>query len=138
MSNFNSVFLKNLDNIILLVIILFTLLVMFSILELDFNIQKNVKLSETPNRIINVETFASSLCNQHENDHVKLESECNKLDNTGCNSTRCCVWVKSDKEEKCKCGDSDGPHYKGTVTNPLNILNYFFKNKCYPGKEKCD
>ena len=45
-----------------------------------------------------------------------------------CNSTRCTVWVNNNEGGKCHGGNSDGPHFKGTLEKPLEVNNYYYKN----------
>ena len=82
--------------------------------------------------------FTNAFCSNYENDHVNLNNNCKNFNYDSCNSTRCTVWVKSADGDKCMGGDSDGPHFKGTLEKPLKIDNYYYKNKCYPGLKNCE
>lgn len=146
---------ENFDYIILTIIIIFTVLITTSILEINFNFTKNITFNEEPSKVINVETmqnietmennknknknkeFSSSFCSNYENNHLDLNKKCKNFNFDNCNSTRCTVWVKSNTGDKCMAGDSNGPHFKGTLENPLKIDNYYYKNKCIPGLKKC-
>jgi hypothetical protein len=141
---------NNFEYIITLSIIIFTLLVIFSIYGIKFDFNREFSFSDLPNRVMKIETFINNLdslpnndefevdfCNKYKDDHQRLNRLCKGFDKNSCNSTGCCVWVKEKNGEKCFAGDRDGPHYKSEKNNPLEIAYYFFKNKCFSGKEKC-
>ena len=138
----------NFDYIILTIILIFTILIITSIFNINFDFNRNTSFNEEPNRIINVETmenkndkhkeFTNAFCSNYENDHVNLNNNCKNFNYDSCNTTRCTVWVKSADGDKCMGGDSDGPHFKGTLEKPLKIDNYYYKNKCYPGLKNCE
>lgn len=156
MGNIFNFYRENFHTIIISSILLFTLIVIFSMFEIDFNIQRNINtLNTNPNRIMKVETLSnlkdkdkdkdlpnekldSTFCKTNQNDHVKLNELCKQFDNKTCNSTRCCAWVKHDKGEGCFAGDKHGPFFKGTQEKPIIIDFYSFKNECYPELKPCE
>lgn len=137
----------NFDYIILTIIIIFTILITTSILNINFDFTKKGNFNEEPNKIINVETmtnkkgknseFSDSFCNNYENDHILLNEKCKDLGYESCNSTRCTVWVNDKNGGQCHGGDSDGPYLKGTLEKPLEIHKYYHKNSCVPGLKIC-
>lgn len=137
---------KNFDYIILCVLIIFTIILLVSILELKFDLKKTYNENKNPDKIINIETMDNkdnnnelslSFCNNYEHDHIKLKSKSKNLNFDACNSTRCTVWVNNDNKGKCYAGDEHGPHFHGTLENPLKIDNYYYKNTCYMVNKKC-
>lgn len=147
METINNFLHMNFDYIIIMIIIIFTILIIVSVLGINLDFSKNITFNEEPNKIINIETmennnekhkeFTRSFCNSYENDHVILNYKSKDLNFDNCNSTRCTVWVKTNNGDKCMAGDSDGPHLKGTLENPLKIDKYYYKNTCIPGLKKC-
>ena len=140
----------NFEYIITLSIVIFTLLVIFSIFDLKFDFGDNSNGRYLPDHIMKIESFLNQFkelpnsnefevdfCNKYKDDHERLNRLCKDFDKNSCNSTGCCVWVKEKNEERCFAGDKDGPYYKTEKNNPLEIMYYFLKNKCFPGKEKC-
>lgn len=127
----------NIISIIIVVIVIFFILVIFDILNIDFKLKTEVDLNTAESKTITIETFADSFCKVSKHDHNQLESDCNKFDKEGCNTTDCCVYVTDENGVQCKGGNERGPHFNGTKKNPLNILTYFYKNKCYEVNGKC-
>lgn len=151
MESINNFLYFNFDYIVLTVIVIFTILIITSILNINFNFFKNsnnnLQSNNEPNKIINIETmenknnkhkeFTKSFCDNYENDHEILNDKTKDFSFENCNSTRCSVWVKNKDGEKCYGGDSNGPYLKGTLENPLEIDNFFYKNECISGLKKC-
>lgn len=127
----------NIIYIIIVVLLIFLILVIFDILNIDFKLKTEVDLDTAESKTITIETFGDSFCNVSKDNPIQLESNCNKFDKEGCNTSDCCVYVTDDNGVNCKGGDESGPHFNGTKKNPLNILTYFFKNKCYEVNGKC-
>ena len=144
-------FLKsNFEYIITLSIIFFTLLIILSIFDIKFDFASTLNSRYLPDHITKIETFLNkakelpsnddfevNFCNKYKDDHQRLNRLCKDFDRNTCNSTGCCVWVKEKNKERCFAGDKDGPYYKTEKNNPLEIMYYFLKNKCFPGKENC-
>ena len=130
---------ENLIYILFVVFFIIFLLVLFDILKIDFNIKTKVNLDDDDiqTRTFTVETFDNAFCKVNQNNHIELNKNCNSLDEQGCNSTNCCVYVNHDNKKECMGGNEQGPHFNGTEKNPLNILYFYFKNKCTSVNEKC-
>ena len=65
-------------------------------------------------RTFTVETFDNAFCKVNQNNHIELNKNCNSLDEQGCNSTNCCVYVNHDNKKECMGGNEQGPHFNGT------------------------
>jgi hypothetical protein len=69
-------------------------------------------------------------CKFHKTNSMKLEEECNRLDNDVCASTSCCVLLGG---SKCVYGDKMGAKMTSNYTD-LSIQNrdkYYYMGKCY-------
>ena len=147
MLTLSSFLYENFDYIIITIIIIFTLLIVFSFLEIDFNYFSDTSFNEEPDKVINVETMeniinknknnSQSFCSKYSNDHEELNEQCSTLDETGCNIPSCCVWVNSNKGTKCMAGNKHGPYLQGTLNDPLKVNTYYFKNKCFSSLKSC-
>ena len=98
-------------NILTIVIIFITLLSIFSILGINFNPITNKKIQ----KIVTVESFSpdslsDSFCSDYLTDSNKLDKQCNKLTESNCNSTSCCIWLNGNK---CVSGDSQHTDVRG-------------------------
>ena len=119
-------------NIFTVVIIFIALLSMFSILGINFNPIKNKKIQ----KIVTVESFipdnlSDSFCSDYVKDSNKLDKQCNKLTESNCNSTSCCVWLNG---KKCVAGGERGPIFHTNNGKDIDVEFYSWKNKCY-GKD---
>jgi hypothetical protein len=77
-----------------------------------------------------VNDVGEGFCKFHKTNIMKLEEECNKLDNDTCASTTCCVLLGG---QKCAYGDKTGPKMASNYTDP-NITKrdvYYHMGKCY-------
>ena len=128
MGNINNFIYVNFDYIILTIIIIFTIIIVTNILDIDFNFSKNSNIQEE---------FKNSFCKKYEDNHIKLNNKSKDLSYGVCNSTRCTVWVNNSDGGKCHGGNSEGPNLKGSAKKPLEIYNYFYKNKCNPVTKSC-
>jgi hypothetical protein len=67
-----------------------------------------------------------SFCDSHKG--FDLELSCNKLTNSNCNLTSCCVWTS---DQKCKAGNQNGPIFNSDSNGKTISTNYYFQNKHY-------
>lgn len=116
-------------NILTIVIIFITLLSIFSILGINFNPITNKKIQ----KIVTVESFSpdslsDSFCSDYLTDSNKLDKQCNKLTESNCNSTSCCIWLNGNK---CVAGGERGPTFRTNNGQDIDVEFYSWKNKCY-------
>jgi hypothetical protein len=72
---------------------------------------------------------SDSFCETNIGSGGDLETSCNKLTQSNCNSTSCCVWTS---DNKCKAGAANGPTFNTDGNGKTKKLGYYyFKNKCY-------
>jgi hypothetical protein len=73
--------------------------------------------------------LAKDFCKTFQTSSDKLEKQCNKLTNSNCLSSGCCVLLNG---QKCVAGGSNGPTFQsGPSGSPMNIDYYYYQNKCY-------
>jgi hypothetical protein len=133
-------FSENIDDIIIISLIIIALMVIFSMLNIDFNSNKNKHIEKVVT-IENLEnkqekngtTFEKAFCEINKAEPHKLDASCNELNESNCNSTGCCVWINS---KKCVAGDKKGPTFFGTESEPLKIEHYHYKNKLFKNSNK--
>jgi hypothetical protein len=78
---------------------------------------------------------SSNICEKHKGETHNLEEKCNKLPNSACKSSDCCVLTFSNNETKCVSGNKYGPTYLSDENDvDLNVDYYYYKNKCYGRK----
>lgn len=54
--------------------------------------------------------FADDFCNNNGKSGNELNKKCQELTKTNCQDTKCCIWYKNKKGEKCIAGDkTNGP-----------------------------
>ena len=117
------------ENILTVVIVFLGLLSIFAFLGINFNPVKN----KTVEKVVVVESFnananangngsyslSDSFCTQFSAVPDDLEKKCNTLTKDNCKSTKCCIWLNNDNNEKCVAGDKYGPTYqRGTNVSP--------------------
>ena len=72
---------------------------------------------------------SDSFCETNIGSGGDLEKSCNKLTQSSCNSTSCCVWTS---DNICKAGSATGPTFNTDANGKTKKLGYYyFKNKCY-------
>jgi len=72
---------------------------------------------------------SDSFCETNIGSGGDLETSCNKLTQSNCNSTSCCVWTS---DNKCKSGSANGLTFNTDGNGKTKKLGYYyFKNKCY-------
>lgn len=157
-------FKNNLSNIILGFIIIITLLVIFAMLNIDFNplVRKSLKKVVTIEPMSNNfhKRMTTAFCDKNNLPHVQ-EKKCEKLNRNSCNATSCCIWLSNNT---CVAGNESGPTFHGKRANTLDGINvssddngivhgqqcntidgkkcftldyYYFKSKCFNARGKC-
>jgi hypothetical protein len=142
MSEIIELFKENYLAIATIIFVILGLLVVISVREIELNPPKpESKLVQE----ITVETFSTqenteklkmqpseSFCDSYLGNSQELEPACNRLTESNCNQTRCCVYAKSatDKAGKCVAGDLHGPTYKTDKDGKLiTIDSYYYLGK---------
>ena len=135
---------ENYVSIAVVVSVIFSLLIIISIIGWDLNPPKpESKLVqqvtvETFNTVINDDNKSvikeinnlklnpsDSFCESHLGNSAKLEQSCGQLTQDGCQQTKCCVWTKStNNTEKCMAGDKYGPTY---TDNLKTLIAYYWQ-----------
>lgn len=111
-------------NIIFFVVIMLTLIAVFSILGINFKEDQNKHLK----KIVTIEAFGGSdfsngLCSTYSNDPTTLEKKCNTLSEKNCKLTTCCGLLN---KTKCVAGNSTGPNYHSNGDKPITISSWDF------------
>jgi len=97
--------------------------------------EDSVFLSRSINAIVNTPTYVTTnvgggFCNKYKTDSIKLEEQCNIINNETCAATTCCVLLGG---QKCVAGGESGPTMKDNYSD-FKILNkdfYYYQGKCY-------
>ena len=97
--------------------------------------EDSVFLSRSANAIVNAPTYVTSnvgggFCNKYSADPLKLEQQCNTINNETCAATTCCVLLGG---QKCVAGGENGPIMKDNYSDFM-IANkdfYYYQGKCY-------
>ena len=133
-------FSENIDDIIIISLIIITLLVIFSMLNINFNsntnkhIEKVVTIENLENNQSKKGTpFEKAFCDLNKLEPHNLDASCNELNESNCNSTGCCIWLNG---KKCVAGDKKGPTFLGSESEPLKINHYHYKNQRFENSDK--
>jgi hypothetical protein len=139
---------ENYISITIIVSIIFSLLIIISLLNWDLNppkpesklIQQVVVETFEPksmkktdydeiNELNNLKLNPSdSFCESHLGNSAKLETSCSQLTQDNCSDTKCCVWLESGSNGKCAAGSKDGPTYsKDNDGNLITIDSYYYQ-----------
>ena len=152
MNGLFNFFKDNFEYITIGSILLFSLLVIFSILKIDFKELSSDPSGNKTGRVVTIESmdnskdeeqdssnesFDATFCRKHGSEPHKLNETCNTFNKEGCNSTSCCVWVKQDDGEECVAGNIHGPTFRGTEDSQENLHFYYYKGECRPGSKEC-
>jgi hypothetical protein len=97
--------------------------------------EDSVFLSRSINAVVNTPTYVSTnkgggFCNKYKTDPLKLEEQCNKINDETCAATTCCVLLG---DQKCVSGNESGPTMKDNYSDSM-IINkdfYYYQGKCY-------
>jgi len=136
-------FKQNYLNIFIVVFLVFGLLVVISIKDINLNVPKPpTKLVQE----VTVETFtehslndssenieqlklqpSESFCQSYLGNSAALEPACNQLTETNCAQTNCCVYTNG----KCVAGDINGPTYKTDTNGKMITMDTYY----YLGKK---
>ena len=72
--------------------------------------------------------FTSSFCKMNQKSGGgELNTACQKLTQSNCRSTSCCIWAKTGDEEKCLAGGKTGPLF--STSEPPDY--YYVNDNCY-------
>lgn len=112
------------SNIMFFVVIMLTLIAVFSILGINFKDDTNKNLK----KIVTIEAFGESdysngLCSTYSADPPTLEKKCNKLSEKNCTITSCCGWLN---KTKCVAGNKTGPNFHSNGDKPITIYSWDF------------
>ena len=113
-------------NIIFVVVIMLSLIALFSILGINFKEDENKNLK----KIVTIEAFDGSgfsngLCSTYSNDPPTLEKKCNHLSEKNCKLTSCCGWLN---KTSCVAGNKSGPNYHSKDGKPITVSYWDFMN----------
>jgi hypothetical protein len=113
-------------NIMFFVVIMLSLIALFSILGINFKEDNNKELK----KIVTIEAFSESdysngLCSTYSNDPPTLEKKCNQLSEKNCKITSCCGWLN---KTKCVAGNKNEPTYHSNGDIPIKITSWDFMN----------
>jgi hypothetical protein len=122
---------ENSVSIIIVVCVIIGLLVLFSLLGINFEDSNKKKIS----KIITIETIDNfntpmndSFCNTYKSNPSKLNKKCKELTNNNCMNINCCILANG---KKCMAGNKGGPiFYSDEMNNKINIDYYYYKQKC--------
>ena len=90
------------------------------IMDNNENSDKNNIVKEIDNLKLNP---SDSFCQSHLGKSAKLEQSCGQLTLDSCQQTKCCVWSQlTDNTEKCMAGNKNGPTY----TNNLKTMSSYY------------
>jgi hypothetical protein len=153
MNNIIDFIKQNYLNILSIVIVVISLLVIINFKGINLNPPKpQSKLIQE----VTVETFDSganfdsgininkeytqmklqpsdSFCESYLGKSSELEEECNKLTESNCAETRCCVLTTNKGNRKCVAGSINGPTYKTDKDGKLlTIDSYYYMGKRMP------
>jgi len=124
----------------LLKIFIVTFLILSVIIFIN-SIGLNLSQPDIPkklNQVVTIEALETLLmdgsqafCESHKG--FELETACNNLTKSNCNSTSCCIWTN---DNKCKAGNSSGALFNSDSNGKtIPMEYYYYQNKCYG--EKC-
>lgn len=132
---------ENYVSIGIIVVVVLLLLVIIKIKEIDLNAPKPESklvqqvIVETLDMLSSEEDIvlnpSESFCESYLGNSLELERACNKLTESNCATTKCCVYAR----EKCVAGGKDGPTYKTDKNGKLITLDsYYYMGKCRGAK----
>jgi hypothetical protein len=139
---FKNYFKENGENIISLSVILFSLILLFSIFGVVVDDNKHKKLKKQ----VVIESFDAEKDSEVESKFSKLESNnvdvsfcqnsmssiekdanCKKLTKDNCTTVGCCLLLNG---EKCVGGDESGPTYLNEDGKDIDVQYYIYKGDC--------
>ena len=123
---------ENSLSIIIVICVIIGLLVLFSLLGINFEDSNKKKVIS---KIITIETIDNfntpmndSFCNTYKSNPSELNKKCEGLTNNNCINTNCCILANG---KKCMAGNKGGPvFYSDKMNNKINIDYYYYKQKC--------
>jgi hypothetical protein len=115
------------SNIMFFVVIMLTLIAVFSILGINFKEDQHKELK----KIVTIEAFgggsdfSNGMCSAYSNDPPTLEKKCTTLSEKNCKLTSCCGWLN---KTKCVAGNNTGPNYHSNGDKPITLSSWEFMN----------
>jgi hypothetical protein len=144
MSNLIDFFKTNYLNIGIVIFVVFGLLVIISIK--DINLNEPVQPTHLV-QTVTVETFtpgeneeidqlnmgiAQGFCASLEGNTAQLEQSCSELTKDNCAEVGCCVYMRDGLNGKCVAGSKNGPTYKTDSNgNMITADRYYYLGKKY-------
>lgn len=115
--------------IITVTITLLTIIIIFNILDINFNPNKNTHIE----KVVTIENFEThptldTLPQSVDYDLHKTHLTCKGLSNKSCNNASFCVLIDN---EQCVGGTHEGPTYNTQNKKPISYSSYMHKGKCY-------
>jgi len=118
---------------------MFNIVILFLIFIFIYLCYTNMKQMKEGLKDMYIETnlstdFANSFCESNKPSGAELQNECQKLTQSNCRSTSCCIWTSN---EKCDAGSKDGLLFNTDSSGKLIDLDYYYyKDICYGKKCK--
>jgi hypothetical protein len=142
--------------IIIFAALIFGLIVIFELLNIDLNPKQGPKvllgtatieamesrrlIGPNPDLAIDMSEFhdemkmENSFCSHNSGDLHNLEKQCNNLSKDNCSKVSCCGYLN---DTKCVNGNRLGPNFRtDNDGKTIQIDSYYYMNKCTNGK-KC-
>jgi len=137
--------------ILLFASLMFVLIIIFEILNIDLNSNQGEKkvllgsatieamesrrlIGPNPDLAIDMTEFSNemkledSFCSANTDDLNNLESQCNKLTKENCSKVSCCGYLNG---SKCVNGNRIGPNFMtDNDGNPITVESYYYMNEC--------
>lgn len=116
-------------NIISVVIVFFTLIIIFHRLGVNFSPIKDTHVE----KVVTIEGFEThptleTVPNNNNYDAQKTHETCKDLSSSACENASFCTLLNG---EKCVGGSKHGPTYLTDDGNKVDFNYYFHKGKCY-------
>lgn len=112
---------------IISIVMIFVFFVLYIFIK-NNNIYNNIEGLDNLDTDI-IMNVGNSFCETNKESGGNLENSCNKLTQSNCNSTSCCVWTS---DNICKAGNVNGPTFNTDANGKTKKLGYYYlKNKCY-------
>lgn len=130
-------------NILIIVIIVLCLLVIINLKGINLNPPKpeskllqevTVEGYENEEEINQLKLNPSDgFCESYLGNSAELEVECNKLTESNCAETKCCVFTLNKESRKCVAGSINGPTYKTDKDGKLITMDsYYYMGRRMP------
>lgn len=137
-------FKNNYLNIGIIIFIVIVLLVIISLMGINFNtplppthlVQSVTFETFEPNLDENMDdlnmSVEQSFCSSLDSNSADLEKSCNELTKENCAEVGCCVYMRDRLNGKCVAGYNSGPTYKTDKDgNLITTDRYYYLGKCF-------